>query len=206
MQDSYSTVAHEVFECLTTKMVDALLKNANRPAKLSEPHSKRAPPTASTGSHINTKMVDLKAEIKALQDEVDKDSESFDPEEAEVLRKQFVKLNKEEVQNHQLKNVHPFVRKKYDLAVKKNKLQEMFSRDKEASKQYKKELSKRTKITTGPVCERIICGACKVVVEEFASLVNRSINNREVHYIEDVASSLCKTREVQVRAIIQIAH
>jgi hypothetical protein len=178
-------------------MVDALLKHANRPTKLSEPHTKRAPPTAQSGANIDSKMLELKAEIKILQEEVDRESLSFDAEEAEVLRKEYVKLNRYDHKDN-IHDLHPFVMKKYRLSRKKDQLQEMFSRNKEATKQYKKEISKRTKIIAGPVCERIICGACKVVVEEFADLVNKSLYDPQIHFVEDVTTSLCKTREVQV--------
>ena len=49
----------------------------------------------------------------------------------------------------------------------------------------------------GSGCERMICGACRVIVEEFANRVVSHIDNSTVRYIRDLANfDFCHTRDI----------
>lgn len=78
-------------------------------------------------------------------------------------------------------------------------------REKEAIKKKEKEEMKKLQMVSlgraqsGPVCEEIVCGACRVVVEEFGLSVVKAIDNRDIQYVHEVASDFCTTSGISLR-------
>lgn len=59
--------------------------------------------------------------------------------------------------------------------------------------------AKIPKVQLGPDCETMVCGACKIVVEEFAKAVVRGIENPNLNYVEDVFNGFCSAKEIRLR-------
>lgn len=59
----------------------------------------------------------------------------------------------------------------------------------------------RPKFRLGSDCETLICGACKVVVEELGRAIYRAVNDTKYRYIDDVAKELCLSKEVKLKYV-----
>lgn len=53
------------------------------------------------------------------------------------------------------------------------------------------------KFRLGPTCEAILCGTCKILVEEFAKAVLDGIDNPELRTIESITLSFCNSKDVE---------
>ncbi len=67
-------------------------------------------------------------------------------------------------------------------------------REKEASRQ-----AQRGTLQAGTSCERLICGACKVVAEEFAIAVVEGGTLDKYPYVEDVLTGFCQRNMLELR-------
>lgn len=65
-------------------------------------------------------------------------------------------------------------------------------------KEIEKE-KQRPKFRLGAACETQICGSCKAIVNEFAFVVDRAVNNSEVRYVEQVLSGFCESKEIALK-------
>jgi hypothetical protein len=57
----------------------------------------------------------------------------------------------------------------------------------------------RPKFRLGASCETLLCGSCKAVVNEFAGVVHRAVNSSEIHYIEQLLSGFCASKEISLK-------
>lgn len=57
----------------------------------------------------------------------------------------------------------------------------------------------KPKLHLGADCESLVCGACKVVVEEFSRVVKRNADDPEKLYVEDLLDPFCSSRELQMK-------
>lgn len=67
---------------------------------------------------------------------------------------------------------------------------------KEKKEKQKAKALKVPKYLLGPDCETMICGSCKVVVEEFSKAIHRSIDNPQYATIADVLAELCASPHI----------
>jgi hypothetical protein len=57
--------------------------------------------------------------------------------------------------------------------------------------------SKIRKFVLGPDCETMICGTCKVLVEEFARKLVKALEDASIKYVEQVFHGFCQSREIR---------
>lgn len=72
------------------------------------------------------------------------------------------------------------------------KMQE--KREKEAARELV-----RPKYRLGADCESLVCGSCKVIVDEFAFMVHAGIDDQEKRYIEDLTVDFCQSKSIAIK-------
>ena len=69
-------------------------------------------------------------------------------------------------------------------------------KEKEMKDKLERERLKSAKIPKyllGPDCESMICGSCKIIVDEFAKAVQKAINDPKYPYIKDIFEGFCSS-------------
>jgi hypothetical protein len=61
--------------------------------------------------------------------------------------------------------------------------------------------SKTRKFVLGPDCETMICGVCKLIVEEFAARVVTAMEDPTIRYVEQAFSGFCRSRNLHMKYI-----
>ena len=102
----------------------------------------------------------MKGQIKELQGEVDKEVKNRDEtgydEQARIQELHVKQSHGVRVKDSDF--IDPLKLKKDQLKQIKDSYSELIMKEKEALKQIKLEIAKKTKIPLGPVCEASICG------------------------------------------------
>jgi hypothetical protein len=65
--------------------------------------------------------------------------------------------------------------------------------------------TKVQKFVLGPDCETMICGVCKVIVEEFALQLTRSLDDPKIKYVEEVFNGFCGSPNLSSKYIDLVA-
>jgi hypothetical protein len=74
-------------------------------------------------------------------------------------------------------------------------------RMKERKEQVIKKEILRPKLRLGADCETLICGSCKVIVEEFSKLVYSAVNDTNYNSVEDVTKDFCKSKNIGLKYV-----
>jgi len=76
-------------------------------------------------------------------------------------------------------------------------IQEIKVRERREAEQAREAL--KGKFQLGTSCEGLICGACKIIVEEFALAVVQGENDPKYVYVDDVMGDFCRRREMMMQ-------
>jgi hypothetical protein len=78
-------------------------------------------------------------------------------------------------------------------------------REKQALRQQERKLKDeqremvKPKFRLGADCETLVCGSCKAIVEEFATLVHQNIRNPNIKYIDQLTQGFCDIKQIALK-------